>query len=87
MAVSFCDLDLFPPPQDYVRSVVASPVSGDHVLSGSYDHTAQLWDLRSQTAVLQFDHGAPVEAVLVFPSGGTCISAGELIRPKKLLAS
>ena len=58
--------------------MLASPASGDLVLSGSYDHTLRLWDLRSQSAILELDHGAPVEAILMFPSGGTCLSAGEL---------
>lgn len=71
--------------EDYIRSVVLSPVSSDLVLSASYDHCLRLWDLRqagsaggspSPGAVMSLDHGAPVEAALIFPSGGTCISAG-----------
>lgn len=46
------------------------------MLSGSYDHTLRLWDLRAGTTILTMDHGAPVEAILMFPSGGTCLSAG-----------
>ncbi len=65
-----------PHPQDYVRSVLPSPAGTNLILSGSYDHTLKLWDLRSETSVMQMDHGAPVEAVLMFPSGGTCVSAG-----------
>ena len=63
--------------QDYIRRVVPSPSSNDLVLTGSYDHTLQLWDMRCPgSAVLEFNHGAPVEDLLVFPSGGTCVSSG-----------
>ena len=46
------------------------------MLSGSYDHKLKLWDLRTGTTVLECDHKAPIEAVLMFPSGGTGVSAG-----------
>ena len=52
------------------------PASPDLFMSGSYDHSVMLWDLRSQKSVLKLNHGAPVEDVLVFPSGGVCLSAG-----------
>ncbi len=68
--------DPTPVPQDYVRSVLPSPTSNDLILSGSYDHTLRLWDLRSESSAMEMDHGAPVESILMFPSGGTCLSAG-----------
>ena len=46
------------------------------VLTGSYDHTVRGWDLRSGDSAFKLNHGAPVEAILVFPSGGTCLTAG-----------
>ena len=46
------------------------------MLSGSYDHTIRLWDTRADSAPIVLDHGAPVESLLVFPSGAACISAG-----------
>ena len=31
---------------------------------------------KAGSAVLELNHGAPVEDVLMFPSGGTCVSCG-----------
>ena len=49
------------------------------MLTGSYDHTVKIWDLRSESSVLTVDHGSPVECVRLFPTGGLCVSAGELL--------
>ena len=48
--------------------------------SGSYDHWLKAWDLRSQGSILSMDHGAPVECVQIFPTGGICISAGKKLK-------
>eukprot|EP00898_Chlorokybus_atmophyticus_P008774 jgi/Chlat1/8899/Chrsp92S08207 len=61
---------------DYVRSGAAHPTNADVWATGSYDHTAKLWDLRSAKAVLELPHGQPVEDVAFFPSGGLLVSAG-----------
>ncbi len=46
-------------------------------MTGSYDHTVQLWDMRTpDSPVLECNHGAPVEDLLLFPSGGSCVSCG-----------
>ena len=53
-------------------------------LSGSYDTTVKLCDSRvppDQAGTLTFDHGYPVQCVLIHPNGSTAISAGDsLIR-------
>eukprot|EP00123_Amoebidium_parasiticum_P010908 comp20402_c0_seq1/m.25821 comp20402_c0_seq1/g.25821 ORF comp20402_c0_seq1/g.25821 comp20402_c0_seq1/m.25821 type:complete len:495 (-) comp20402_c0_seq1:402-1886(-) len=61
---------------DYVRTGVVNPASNDLWLTGSYDHTVKLWDLRSGECTMNLDHGAPVESVLMLPTGGLALSAG-----------
>ncbi|XP_045590796.1 U3 small nucleolar RNA-associated protein 15 homolog [Procambarus clarkii] len=61
---------------DFVRAGIASPASENIILSGSYDHTVKLWDTRTASCVLTVDHGAPVESLVCFPSGGVFVSAG-----------
>ena len=81
---------------DYVRAGAVVPVSPDLVVSGSYDHTAMMWDRRRDTTSpsLRFAHGAPIEACLVLPSGGLLVTAGgtmvkvwDLVAGGKLLSS
>eukprot|EP00951_Prasinocladus_malaysianus_P011338 scaffold83769_cov26-Prasinocladus_malaysianus.AAC.1 len=57
---------------DYVRAAECSPGSDTTWLTGSYDHTVRLWDVRSKEAVMEFQHGSPVEDVAFFPSGAVC---------------
>lgn len=44
--------------------------------AGGYDHTVKVWDVRSKSCVMSFDHGAPVEDLTYFASGGLLVSAG-----------
>ena len=62
------------------NSLLAASPSSYFLLSGSYDHTARLFDTRLDKSVMSFSHGQPVEAVLMFPTGGLCFSAGEFYR-------
>ena len=48
---------------------------------GGYDHSVRLWDTRTEKCVVQVDHGAPVESVLMFPQGNQFISAGVTTEP------
>ncbi|WFD01756.1 U3 small nucleolar RNA-associated protein 15 [Malassezia obtusa] len=66
---------------DYVRAATVSPDNPNLVLSGSYDSTVRLWDLRMAERggeAMQMEHGAPVEDVLIYPTGGggIAVSAG-----------
>ncbi|KAK7277352.1 hypothetical protein RIF29_18503 [Crotalaria pallida] len=82
--------------KDYVRCGDSSPVSAEMFVTGSYDHTVKLWDVRvgdSKTA-MQVNHGSPVEDVIFLPAGGMVATAGgnsvkfwDLIGGGKLLYS
>src|SRR6185369_4885745 len=61
----------------YIRSGLISHDNPQLVLSGSYDKTIKLWDLRNNKCNMTIDHGAPVEEVLMFPGGGIVLSAGK----------
>lgn len=66
---------------DYVRAGVVSPENPSVIMSGSYDGTVRLWDMRMSEQngqAMRMDHGAPVEDVLVYPTGGSgiAVSAG-----------
>lgn len=61
---------------DYVRAGAVNAVLPDVVLSGGYDHVIKMYDTRTEKAVLNVNHGSPVESVLFLPSGGVFLSAG-----------
>lgn len=61
---------------DYVRSSAASPSSHDVFVTGSFDHSIRLWDVRQKACVLQLPHGAQVEDVCFLPGGGLLATAG-----------
>lgn len=61
---------------DYIRAGCVSPVTSNIVISGGYDGVLKMYDLRVENPVLQLVHGAPVEAIVMHPSGGVFFSAG-----------
>ncbi len=42
----------------------------EFLIAGGYEHTCMVWDVRSRAATMTLDHGAPIEALSYFPSGG-----------------
>ena len=79
---------------DYVRSGQFSTSSPHLLLTGSYDGTVRLFDSRSGNAEMAFGRQstassstAPVEQVLMFPSGTVVLSsAGPILRVWDLVA-
>lgn len=75
------EIRIFNSHTDYVRSAIVSPDNPSLLLSGSYDGTVKLWDARmaeNDGCAINMRHGAPVEDVLIFPTGGggVALSAG-----------
>ncbi|GFS29796.1 u3 small nucleolar RNA-associated protein 15 homolog [Trichonephila inaurata madagascariensis] len=62
--------------KDYIRAGAISQLSQDIFISGSYDHTVKMYDIRTGSSVMSVDHEFPVDSILIFPSGGLFISAG-----------
>ncbi|GJJ70168.1 U3 small nucleolar RNA-associated protein 15 [Entomortierella parvispora] len=62
--------------EDYIRAGMVSHDNPHLILSGSYDQTVKLWDMRTQGCVMTMNHGAPVEAIDMFPDGGVVVAAG-----------
>ncbi|XP_076181900.1 U3 small nucleolar RNA-associated protein 15 homolog [Ptiloglossa arizonensis] len=61
---------------DYIRAGAVSPISKDILLSGGYDKHIYMYDIRTNTKILNVSHEAPVESLLFLPSGGIFLSAG-----------
>ena len=58
-----------------VRTVVKNPVSSDVFVSGSYDHSAILWDARQKREVHRYQHNDPIEKCIVSTSGTLLFTA------------
>ncbi|KAG0721193.1 U3 small nucleolar RNA-associated protein 15 [Chionoecetes opilio] len=69
---------------DFIRTGLTSPASQHIILTGSYDHTVRLWDTRTASSVLSVDHGAPVESLVCFPSGGCEVRVWDAIAGRLL---
>lgn len=69
-------VNVFEGHEDYVRTGVVSDDNPNLVMTGSYDQTVKLWDMRQNECVMTMQHGAPVESILMYPGGGSVVSAG-----------
>ncbi|KAK2848448.1 hypothetical protein Q7C36_010130 [Tachysurus vachellii] len=61
---------------DYIRSAAASRLNPDVFITGSYDHTVKVCDVRLGGSVMTLQHGHPVECVLLYPSEALLVSTG-----------
>lgn len=61
---------------DYIRAGAINPVSENVILSGSYDNTIKMWDVRSSSCVMTLTHGSPLESLVFLPTGGIFVSSG-----------
>lgn len=65
---------------DYVRSAIFHPTNPSLLLSGGYDSTFRVHDVRlppeTANTITMRHGGAPIEDILAFPSGGVGVSVG-----------
>lgn len=67
---------------DYIKALQISPTSEHTWISGGYDKIVKVWDSRiagddnGMKCVMQFDHGKPVEDLVINPAGLVCMVAG-----------
>lgn len=70
------ELCLFEDHEDHVRAACASADNPNILLTGSYDKTVKLFDVRANKNVMSMDHEHAVEAVQLFTNDGLVASAG-----------
>ncbi|KXS13900.1 WD40 repeat-like protein [Gonapodya prolifera JEL478] len=62
---------------DYIRSLAICSDNPHIFVSGSYDHTAKLWDTRAgRSSSMTLTHGHPIESTLAFRSCSAVVTAG-----------
>lgn len=61
---------------DYVRSMNKSPASRHVWATGSFDHKARLYDLRTGKCIFTLDHGAQIDDIHVLPGGAMVLTVG-----------
>lgn len=60
---------------DFVRCGALNPNSPKLLVTGSYDHTVRLWDVNSPKCIMELQHAAPVEDLVLLPGGGMLATA------------
>ncbi|XP_057204106.1 U3 small nucleolar RNA-associated protein 15 homolog [Triplophysa rosa] len=73
---SAAELNSFTEHTDYIRTAVPSQLNPELFVTGSYDHTVKVFDVRSGGSVMTMQHGHPVECVLLYPSEALLVSTG-----------
>lgn len=73
---SATELSSFTEHTDYIRTAFPSKLNPEMFVTGSYDHTVKLFDMRSGGSVMSMNHGHPVECVLLYPSEALLVSTG-----------
>ncbi|KAL3997762.1 UTP15 C terminal family protein [Acanthocheilonema viteae] len=63
---------------DHIRCSDASILSENLFVSGSYDHTAKVWNAETEgnEALMSMDHGSPIEQVLFLPGDAFVVTGG-----------
>ncbi|CAG9531079.1 unnamed protein product [Cercopithifilaria johnstoni] len=63
---------------DHIRCSDASMLSDHLFVSGSYDHTAKVWNAETEgnEALMSVNHGSPIEQVLLLPGDSFIVTAG-----------
>lgn len=61
---------------DYIRAGAVNPVSENTILSGGYDNTVKMYDIRSDKCVMTMNHCSPLESLVFLPTGGIFVSSG-----------
>jgi U3 small nucleolar RNA-associated protein 15 len=59
-----------------VKTGMFNPASGNIIVTGGYDHTILVWDVRSGSRVCKLNQGVPIESLTVLPDGGSVVAAG-----------
>eukprot|EP00762_Andalucia_godoyi_P008597 ANDGO_04613.mRNA.1 hypothetical protein len=72
---------------DYVRTLAVCPFDPALVLSGSYDHSVVLWDVRMKNKVRAFHVGRPVESVVWTSRGMAAVGGGPAVSILNILSS
>lgn len=72
--------------EDYVRCGCYLPGQEGMIVSGSYDQTVRLWDIRQSLPAMTFKHAAPIESLNAFNNTTIACAAGNEVSILNLAA-
>lgn len=61
---------------DFVRCGALNPNSPQMLVTGSYDHTVRLWDVNAPRPIMELQHAAPVEDLVMLGGGMIATASG-----------